>query len=580
MVEMNALWQKYQNVVVMGGIALGAFLLRIQGIDFGLPWIHTISDEVVIAEYALKMGTGDLNPHFFLWPANLHMYLMLGLYGIYFAIGKALGLFASVQDFALAYWVNPSSFYLIGRYFSAIIGTATVVLVYVIGKREWGTRVGWLSALFLSIIFEHARLSHVMKVDILFTGLIVLAFFWIMNLLKYGRTRDYVLAGLLTGLGIAAKYVAGLMVVPIFVAHILYRRSQEKFRFAWIIDKNLIGAAVAVWGGFFSGCPYFFLSPEESLTWLQTMIRYGKTGLLGNDYYGPVWSYMFTDVLYHGLGPAIFVLAVVGMAYALYTHTRPLSVLLLVPVLYIFQVSQLQILQLRHILPALPFLAILSAIGFEALTRNLLRRIRRKTVWIGVALAGVVAVSGYGIVQYNLLVFTAKDSRVFAKEWIEANIPAGSKIARDVYWTSPPLAENKQSLTRAYDLITHADPGHGSRYQMRLAVPDNLFPAISYDLVDVFSIAGYAKQTPAEYLRANAFDYAVISSAYYDRFYDDAALAYHAKEIIKGRDFYTTLQERGTLIATFEPDARVQRKYAHRRYLGLPPTIKVYRMNQ
>ena len=452
-------WERYAVSLLLGGILLVAFILRAYGNGFGLPSIYYVSDEVVIVEHALKMGTGDLNPHYFLWPANFHMYLMLLFYGIYFMIGKMLGIFASAQDFALAYWTDPSPFYLIGRYFSAILGTATVGLVYLVGKRYGGKRVGLLAALFLACNFEHTRFSHNAKVDILVTFLIFLAFVRVLKILDRGHSKDYILAGFLVGLGIASKYIAALMVIPIFLAHLLGRMEHNPFRLGLLLHKKLIAAYVAVFSGFFLGAPYFFLSPSESRTWLETMFRYGREGLLGNNYYGNSYLYLFTDVLRYAFGITMMILVLGGVLYAVYKHTKPLVLLLAFPIIYMIQIGQMRILQLRHINPALPFLVLLGAIFFETISTTIFSKIPGKRYWIALVVAVLMVSPLYNIVTYTKRVFLEKDTRILAKEWIEANIPAGSKIARDVYWTAPPIAENKKSLERMYQAIAQNQPG-------------------------------------------------------------------------------------------------------------------------
>jgi hypothetical protein len=68
-------------------ILLIAILLRLWGIDFGLPYMYH-PDEPNPIEIAQRMiKTGDLNPHWFLKPSVL-IYLNALLYLPYYAFGK------------------------------------------------------------------------------------------------------------------------------------------------------------------------------------------------------------------------------------------------------------------------------------------------------------------------------------------------------------------------------------------------------------------------------------------------------------------------------------------------------------
>src|SRR3990167_3079505 len=105
-----------------------AFFLRIWGLSFGLPELYH-ADEPIVVNHALAYGSGDLNPHFFKIPPLLSYALFL-VYGAVYAAG-ALLFHWSKEDFAIAFFKDPSLFYLAGRLiFGAFVGSATVAGVY------------------------------------------------------------------------------------------------------------------------------------------------------------------------------------------------------------------------------------------------------------------------------------------------------------------------------------------------------------------------------------------------------------------------------------------------------------------
>jgi 4-amino-4-deoxy-L-arabinose transferase-like glycosyltransferase len=55
--------------------------------------------------------------------------------------------------------VTADDFYLWGRFVTAVLGTATVYLVYLIGMR-WGARHALLAAGLMAVIPNHVRESH------------------------------------------------------------------------------------------------------------------------------------------------------------------------------------------------------------------------------------------------------------------------------------------------------------------------------------------------------------------------------------------------------------------------------------
>jgi hypothetical protein len=81
---------------LIGLIALGLGL-RVWGISFGLPYLYH-PDEPVGAGVAINMvRTGDLNPHSFGY-GSLFFYLNALAYGLYFVLGRLVGLFQTPTD--------------------------------------------------------------------------------------------------------------------------------------------------------------------------------------------------------------------------------------------------------------------------------------------------------------------------------------------------------------------------------------------------------------------------------------------------------------------------------------------------
>jgi hypothetical protein len=92
-------WKKTFFLVLLAGI-----VLRLWGIDFGLPYILH-QDEPIVVNHAMAYGTGDLNPHFFVIPP-LPSYIVFFFYGLYFLAGKAIGYFSSANDLAALFFAD------------------------------------------------------------------------------------------------------------------------------------------------------------------------------------------------------------------------------------------------------------------------------------------------------------------------------------------------------------------------------------------------------------------------------------------------------------------------------------------
>ena len=129
--------------VLLGLIVLGALALRLWGINFGLPYAYHIDERSYVVG-ALNLGQGEINGY----PQQVGLVnVLLGEYVAYFLVGRLVGLFASAQDFARAYYADPTVFYLLGRLTSAVLGVVSCWAVYLLGKELRNRLVGLMAAL-------------------------------------------------------------------------------------------------------------------------------------------------------------------------------------------------------------------------------------------------------------------------------------------------------------------------------------------------------------------------------------------------------------------------------------------------
>ncbi|MDT9126810.1 hypothetical protein, partial [Escherichia coli] len=87
----------------------------------------------------------------------LFMWVLDGLYLLYYLWGRATGTFHSVADLVASWKFHWVPLFLIPRALSAVMGTATVLVVFRIARRAWGDTTGLVAALFTALAFIHAR---------------------------------------------------------------------------------------------------------------------------------------------------------------------------------------------------------------------------------------------------------------------------------------------------------------------------------------------------------------------------------------------------------------------------------------
>ncbi|MDR4509730.1 MAG: glycosyltransferase family 39 protein [Candidatus Brocadiaceae bacterium] len=200
-----------------------SILMRVPGLLYPLEFS---GDEMGYLAKALKFGTGDLNPHYFVHPA-LSFYITFVAEAVFFVFGYFLGFFHSVSEFSTLFFNNPAPFLFAGRLPSLLFGAGTIYLVYLMGKNFFSKEVAICTALMLAITPLHIFESQTIRIRSIATFFGILCLYFIFTILKKGEKKDYVLAGLSLGLCLATEYTMIFFTLPLFTVIIL--NLQNKF---------------------------------------------------------------------------------------------------------------------------------------------------------------------------------------------------------------------------------------------------------------------------------------------------------------------------------------------------------------
>ena len=163
-------------------VAAVALVPRLIGLRYGLPAVYN-PDEVAIMSRALAFAKGDLNPHNFLYP-TFYFYALFAWEGLTAVVAVATRAVDSFGAFQREFFIDPTRVFVAGRLLTALLGTATVVAVGVLGSRLPSPMTGLAAALLLAVAPLHVLNSHYVKHDVPVTFLIVLAY------LAYARLWD------------------------------------------------------------------------------------------------------------------------------------------------------------------------------------------------------------------------------------------------------------------------------------------------------------------------------------------------------------------------------------------------------
>jgi len=548
---------------ILGVILLVALALRMWNIRQDLPY-HYYHDESGVVYDALKMGTGDLNPHYFIYP-TLWYYALLSLYGCYFLVGKMAGLFGSARDFALLYLKDPSSFFLLARTLAALMGTAAVWATYRLGKRLFGKSIGLIAAAFFAVLPLHVQNSHYAIVDTPMVTLFICSLFLIASVMRKGKSLQYALSGIVLGLAVATKYTAGVTALSLFYAHwVISRQRNYPFqRFAF--SRDLWVSYLLACAAFIIACPFSVLDYRTFIGDLVNQWQCSQSGWYGWEKQPKTLAFFFFGVLKDGMSIPLWIVSLAGIAYAFIRHTKEDILLLTSLVFYLAVMAHSKLTYARYMLPVLPIAAVVSARLVSDLAGTLPLR-TKKAAWSCrlILTAGLI---------FSPLSRSINIDRVFARpalltqvtKWIEVHIPQGSRILVDEY--SMPLVntpENLRALQKA-KLSSRKDFGYRKMTDMffELQLEAARQAPISYRLTTLPHPVGYLadeKGYHQEWVTIDAvsqmtgyrgkYDYIVISE-YRERYYSGARGENIPKRFNFMRDFYRSVQEHCRLVQEF-----------------------------
>jgi hypothetical protein len=394
--------------------------LRFSATDFGLPDKYRPDEEYMVSR-ALGFQR-DWNPHFAVYPA-MHMYVQhAALRATAWASGHR-------GDFRAFYAADGgASAHLVGRRLSAALGTLTVPAIYLAGARIFGPPAALSAAAILTFAPLHVRESKYATTDAA-AGLWTTLVLWLsFRVILFGRLRDSLAAGILSGWAVATKYPAGAVIGALAAAHVGARRRES--RTIWRTFRD-IRPYVAVFGialGFLSGTPYFVLDWDQTVKDFEYQRGFVERGV-GNQLAGHGWWWLIAQVLPDSFGVGLAALFWGGFVWNL-VRPRPGSLsLALYVVLAAAGIAASNYTFYRYALTPLPGLVLMAGLLFGDAHRGLERRLGERRAVLGISAALAIALSFSIVRDYKLnRILNRRDTRTIAREWIEQNVPPGSAI--------------------------------------------------------------------------------------------------------------------------------------------------------
>ena len=415
-----------RGALLLAAITVVGAAVRFWGIGFGLPHTYARPDEDAIVTIATRIYRDGPNPHFFVYP-TLYLYVMAFAYEMYYAALSMTGHTLTASAFIDRVATDPAPFYLISRIVAAILGTATVPVLFQAARRLFDVRTATIAAALLAGAFLHVRDSHFGVTDIPATFMATLAF-WAIVAHDVDRTRwtNVLGAGALCGLAGSTKYNAVLVALPLFV-RILQQSRSEAHRARWASALCLL-ACCGIAAGFLAGTPFSLIDSRLFLSELRG-VQVHFLGGHGADL-GHGWTYHLTGSLRYGVGAPMLAAALLGGVWLAWARPATALVVLSFPVAYYVVIGAGRTVFIRYVDPILPFACLLAGITVARVATRVARMDDRRTAALATLLTGALAwPSASRVVAFDRFI-TRRDNRLIAAEWLESAFPAPSSLCQ------------------------------------------------------------------------------------------------------------------------------------------------------
>ena len=371
-------FQRISTRYALALILLLAVVLRLYGINWDQGGLFHPDERAFLSQvYNLEVPEGDewsnvlepdlstLNPGSFNWGSLPHYALK--------AVQYAVAPYKWMSLFELRY---------AGRALSALSDTATVFLVFLIGRAVFSSRVGLLAALLSAIAVQQIQLSHFFAVETFMTTLIVASIFYSLRVAQEGRRRDSVLAGVMFGFAVATKFSVLPLGLALVGSHLIYSISRKGDRFdsdgigsdaaagrQWVSFKNIVITVVAILVTLVVTQPYMFLdfgTYVESISTQGEMVRREVDFPFTRQYEDtPRYIYQIVQLGTWGLGPVLGIAAWLGLLGAVVAGVlarRKADLVILAWVLpYLLITGWFDVKFMRYMMPLVPFLILYGA---------------------------------------------------------------------------------------------------------------------------------------------------------------------------------------------------------------------------
>jgi len=506
------------DMLLVGLIILGGFLLRMIGINYGLPGIYHPDEPIVVSRAVDLVINGKWNPKFFHWPSLL-IYLLALEYEIVYFFGFIIGKFRNLDDFFRFYLLDKGDFHLWGRVLVSSMSSMTGYYVYQILRITNGHKAGIIGLIMTESALLFVKHGQFVTPDIPAVFFSSIALFYLAKYIFQNENRNYVLwAGVFIGLSAGMKYNFALILVPLLIICLTNRKLSIRQKILLAIYSPALAALV-----FLATNPFIIIDYKTFIFQFNEISRHLAEGHIGME----SGRHPSLDLIIHLYKSSGFLFILTALA-GIYTCERRNLIwaiaLLSFPVILIASHGRWPVTADRYSVPLVIFTILFSSdlLG-SFLTGNRILKV------ISYVLAAAITIQFLSLSITQCIENTKTDTREVARKWIEANIPSGSKIG---------IEKNGPTLQHA-----------ASEYKRE--------PSYYYfDILPWFS-TNYRGDDPLKLILENQPEYVITNSVVFARYEPGSPAETQFPDVVKvWRRYYNALDKYGKVVFEVKPDKK------------------------
>ena len=359
-----------------------------------------------------------------------------------------------------------------GRTFSALADVGSVLLVYMLGKRMFGRGAGLLASALVALAVIHIQISHFYRPETLLVFLLLASFWFMLQVMERRRLRDSLFLGLFVGLVFAVKVSVLPLLLPLALAYGFRLVTSPDGR--WHMpsnkerDRMLIHASAgALMAGavFLVITPYSLINSVDFVGWITREAEIAQNaGIVPytKQYIGTTpFLYELKQSSVWGLGLPLGIVAWGGLLFTVFFSSfqlikrrlllRPQVLFLAWVIPNVVLLSLFEVKFSRYVFPLVPFLVIMGAgmlfwmlSGARALAssthssgQGLAEREAQFAPYLPRVVVGTIAfvvlATGFYALAFERI-YSRPHPAIEASQWINENVPVGTKIVSDNHW--------------------------------------------------------------------------------------------------------------------------------------------------